>query len=119
MRYALIASSLLLAGCQTAADVQASEDLQMRKVIGLTMAQFTARTGLVPRDMMPTATGRTFVVEGRTVTLVTPGAYGAPTVAASQTCRILLDTFRIADQVSADSWAIKDVTWSGPCANSY
>lgn len=91
----------------------------MESVVGLTMAQFTAQTGLYPSDAYPTANGRVFVVLGRTTTFVVPGAYGAPTIANTQTCRIMLETTAVGTEGTADNWRIAGVGWSGPCVGSY
>jgi hypothetical protein len=110
---------MTLGGCQTAAEVQQAQQVQMESVVGLTMAEFSVRTGLTPSDAYAVAGGRVFVVLGRTVTLVTPGSYGAPTVANAQTCRILLEARPIGTQGSASSWQIAGVTWTGPCVGIY
>ncbi len=118
-RYVAMIALTLLAGCQTATQVQEAEEAGMRSVVGLTVAEFSARTGLVPSDFYPTGSGRVFVVLGRSVTLVTPGSYGAPTVANTQTCRILLSTMPAGDGGTAENWRIVGVNYSGPCANAY
>ena len=60
------------ARCRTAEQLEQAENQQMQSVVGLTMADFSGQTGLTPMDAYDV---------GRTVTLVTPGSYGAPTVA--------------------------------------
>lgn len=119
MRAAFLVLLLALVGCQTGAEYQAQQEEHLRNVIGLTMAEFMQRTGLVPSTMFETATGRTFIVEGRSVTLVTQGSYGAPTVANTQTCRIQLQTSQSGSRSGPDAWRIVDVNWTGPCSNSY
>jgi len=92
----------------------------MQDAIGWTMAEFMSRSGLAPHDAYPTpGNGRTFVVEGRSVTLVTEGSYGAPTVASSSTCRILLDAFHDGAGEGPATWRIRRVDWSGPCVGAY
>lgn len=71
-------------GCQTAAETE--------NVVGLTIAEFSARTGLTPWNAYDVAGGRVFIVLGRVATLVTPRAYGAQTIAKerhAESCRRL------------------------------
>ena len=115
----LIALSFLMVGCRTAEQLEQAENEQMQSVVGMTMADFSAQTGLTPMDAYDVAGSRTFVVLGRTVTLVTPGSYGAPTVANSQTCRLLVATKQVGTTGTAESWQIVGVSYSGPCAGMY
>jgi hypothetical protein len=80
--------AMTLGGCQTAAEVQQAQQAQMQSVVGLTMAEFSARAGLTPSDAYDVSGRRVFVVQGRTVATVVPGSYRAPMVANSLTCRI-------------------------------
>ena len=50
--------AMTLGGCQTAAEVQQAQQAQMESVVGLTMADFSARTGLTPSDAYAVAGGR-------------------------------------------------------------
>ena len=79
------------------------------------MADFMPRTGLTPTDMYPTSSGRTFVVNGPASTIVIPGSYGVPTVAAQRQCRMLVDTVATDTKGLADTWRVTQITRSGAC----
>ncbi|HSI41810.1 MAG TPA: hypothetical protein VLA00_14800 [Xanthobacteraceae bacterium] len=108
-----------MVGCRTAEQLEQAENRHMQSVVGLTMADFSAQTGVTPTDAYDVAGGRTFVVLGRSVTLVTPSSYGAPTVANTQTCLLLVATKQIGTGGTAESWQIVGVSYSGPCIGMY
>lgn len=76
---------ILLAGYQSASDVQQEQEQRMGAVIGMTMAEFSGATGLMPSNAYDVDGGRIFVVLGRTVTLAIPSNYSAPAVANTTT----------------------------------
>lgn len=123
MRLAVIFGALLLAGCQTAADVQAGREAHLRSYLGMPMGKFVSQTGLVPAHSVPTSRGRTFVAYGPSVTIATPAYVGAynitaiPAVARTQTCRVTIDAVLsgAGSSAGADAWEIDSITRDGPC----
>ncbi|WP_187972474.1 hypothetical protein [Aquibium microcysteis] len=93
------------------------EDARFRSFNGLTMAEFSAQTGLFPTDFMPTAGGRVFVVSGPPIQVFQPSVYGAPAVAVDATCRMMVETTQTGASGVADDWQIVSISRSGGCAN--
>lgn len=79
------------------------------------MADFMRRTSLTPSDAYATGSGRSFLVFGPSTALVLPGSYGAPTVARSFQCRMLVETEALDAKGTADTWRVTRITRSGPC----
>lgn len=105
---------LVLAGCQTAGTSD-----RMTTFLNMSMAQFMTQTGQVPTTYFPTATGRTYVIEGPTITYVSPGFSGnyiqtGPTIQQYR-CRLMLETEPNGSGSGADKWIIKAVNWFGTC----
>lgn len=101
------------AGCTTNAEIAAQREAQFQSLVGGTMADFIRRTGLTPTDMYPTSSGRTFIVNGPASTIVIPGSYGVPTVAAQRQCRMLIDTVAIDGKGLADTWRVIGIARNG------
>lgn len=114
---AVALSLAVLPGCMTAEQQQAAQARHMNRLVGLTMADFMAQTGLVPRDYYQTASGRTFLVEGTPRAMGYPSVYGAPAVSVDTTCRMQLGAVRSSPDGGADGWTITSVNWRGGCAD--
>ena len=116
---AAICAGMLLVGCRTAQQVETDQVARMQSVVGLTMAEFTARTGLAPVDAIRQSdTSRIFIVPGRTVTMSvaqTPGWYGAPAVSSTETCRFMVHAAFAGGAHASESWRITRVEYRGPC----
>lgn len=84
---------LLLAACVETDDLITD---RIESFKGLTMAQFSATSGMVPYNAYNTSEGRTFLVSE-------PG------------CDLLLHTVPIDGRAVADSWRIEHVTARGAC----
>jgi hypothetical protein len=116
MRYVLSGFLALLAGCSTAREQrEMAEDQRFRSFNGLTMAEFSAQTGLFPSDFMPTSDGRVFIVAGPQIQVIQPPVYGAPAVAVDATCRMMVKTVPIGSSGGADDWRIVSIARSGGC----
>lgn len=111
----------ILAGCQTTAEYEAavSRDLDTRLATyrGSTMAEFSARTGLLPSDAYPIAAGRVFVIEGLPIFTTLPATSVTPAITRSAACRLLVSTEQIGTTRTADDWKITEIRHSGPCNN--
>lgn len=111
----------ILASCQTTADYQAevSRDLDARLATfrGSTMAEFSARTGLLPLNAYPIAAGRVFVIEGPPIFLTLPATSVTPAVTRGAACRLLVSTEQVGTTRTADDWKIAEIRHSGPCNN--
>ncbi|MDC7257012.1 hypothetical protein K0P19_19895 [Shinella sp. YE25] len=124
MRPSAIATicALSLAGCQTTAEYEAaaSRDLDARLAAfrGATMAEFSARTGLLPSDAYLIAAGRVFVIEGPPIFATLPATSVTPAITRSAACRLLVSTEQIGTPHTADDWKIVEIRHSGPCNNT-
>lgn len=111
----------LLSGCQTGAEydaqIQAALDSRLSAYQGATMAEFTARTGLLPSNMYPVEGGRVFVIVGPPVFLTTPATQWTPAITQSSACQLLVRTVPIGQEPTADNWKIIGTQRSGPCNN--
>lgn len=63
--------------------------------------------------MHPTCSGLTFIVNGPARTIVVPGSYGVPTIAAQRQCRMLIDTVAIDGKGLADTWRVTAIARNG------
>lgn len=118
MRHVIFGFLALLAGCSTAADQrEMAEDRRFRSFNGLTMAEFSAKTGLFPSDFMETASGRVFVVAGPEIIVTQPPVYGAPAVSVDATCRMQVSTVPIGRTGTAEDWKIVSIARRGGCGN--
>lgn len=112
----------VLAGCQTTAEHQAAADrdldVRLAAFRGSTMAEFSARTGLLPSDAYPIAAGRVFVIEGPPIFTTLPATSVTPAVTRSAACRLLVSTEQIGTTRTADDWRIVEIRHSGPCNNA-
>jgi hypothetical protein len=106
---------LTLGACRTNQELQAERDAEFQTLVGGTMADFIRRNSLTPSDMYPTSSGRTFVVYGRSTTIVLPGSGFVPTVAANRQCKMLVETVATDAQGTADTWRVTGISRSGPC----
>ena len=109
-------TTLLAALLIVAAPVAQAQDARERlePLVGLTMAEFTQRTGLTPTDAYDANGMRYFTVFGNPVTMTYPGRYGAPSVTTTNVCKLLLETTR-AKGTGAAAWRIASLTFWGPC----
>ncbi|UOK71478.1 hypothetical protein [Ancylobacter polymorphus] len=88
----------------------------MRPIAGMTVAEFSRYTGLVPSDEYDIEGGRVFVLplnDGAGPKLESGSLPTAPTV-----CRLLLAARRVAQGENASSWRIEEVRRSGLCRES-
>ena len=99
---AVAALAMGLAGCQTTAErraaIEARIDQRLASLNGMTMAEFSATTGVLPSNAYDGGGGRVFVIEGRF-------------------CRVLLQTQQVGSAASADSWQIVGASRFGGCDN--
>ncbi|WP_439626452.1 hypothetical protein [Shinella sp.] len=113
--------ALSLAGCQPTAEYQVavSRDLDARLATfrGSTMAEFSARTGLLPLDAYPITGGRVFVIEGQPIFVTLPATSVTPAVTRGAACRLLVSTEQTSTTRTADDWKITGIQHSGPCNN--
>lgn len=93
------------------------EQQRFQSFTGMNMAQFMNATGKVPYDTYDTQNGRTFLVEGQTVTEYLPPAYGVPAIATHSRCEIQLHTRIVGTTKSPESFEITGTTRRGPCGN--
>lgn len=111
----------VLAGCQTTAEYQAAADRDLDARLatfrGSTMAEFSARTGLLPLDAYPIAAGRVFVIEGPPIFTTLPATSVTPAVTRGAACRLLVSTEQVGTTRTADDWKIAGIRHSGPCQN--
>jgi hypothetical protein len=112
LTWALLASVVALAACQTTAEyetqVNQSLDARLSGYHGSSMAEFIARTGLTPVNAYPIAGGRVFVIQGQTY--VVPGAY----VTRATSCQLLIQTVATGAGGTASDWKIVGTSRSGP-----
>lgn len=81
------------------------------------MAEFSARTGLLPSDAYPIAAGRVFVIEGPPIFVTLPATSVTPAVTRGAACRLLVSTEQIGTTRTADDWRVTEIRHSGPCNN--
>jgi hypothetical protein len=118
MRHVLFGFLALLGGCTTAVEQrEMAEDQRFRSFNGLTMAEFSAQTGLFPSDFMETASGRVFAVSGPEIVVTQPPIYGAPAVSADATCRMQVSAVQIGRSGTAEDWKIVSIARRGGCGN--
>lgn len=118
MRHVIFGFLALLAGCSTTAEQrELAEDQRFRSFNGLTMAEFSAQTGLFPSDFTETASGRVFEVSGPEIVVTQPPVYGAPAVSVDATCRMRVSTVQIGRSGTAEDWKIVSIARRGGCGN--
>lgn len=116
-----VVASLALSACQTTQEYQvkvdASLDQRLAAYHGRTMADFIARTGLVPTDYYPASDGRVFIVQMTPVVLTLPATNVTPAIYRADACQLMLETERVGDGATADNWRVTGTTRRGPCNN--
>lgn len=105
MRIALVAMTLLLAGCVTD-----TRQARLKPYIGQSMAIFSAGTGLTPSDSYNVADGRIFVVNGPAIAVAV-----APGVTVAGGCKMLIGTIATSPRGTADDWRVTTIDATGPC----
>ena len=116
MHRLLMVAALLLVGCVEGPDYDAIEDARFASFRGLTMAQFSQRTGLVPYDYYDTNDGRVFLVSSAPRALVVPSGLGVPTQVINAQCNIQVQT-KPTGGANADGWVIVGTIRQGICRN--
>ncbi|WP_245295731.1 hypothetical protein [Rhizobium rhizosphaerae] len=111
----------ILAGCQTAeeydAKINAEIDDRLNAYNGATMAEFQARTGMLPDDAYPIDGGRVFVFRTSPVFMTLPATNVTPAVTRSVHCQLLVQTVLADRRGMANSWKIVGTQRSGACRN--
>lgn len=108
--------ALALAGCQNRSEGLSAED-RLGTYLKRPLSEFILATGFTPSSGDTVAPGqRLFTIQGgASVTLVTPGSYGAPTVARTQACVYsILTTYKAGASTPAD-YIVSEITARGPC----
>ena len=81
-RLSSVVALSVLAGCQTGAeyqaDVNASLNARLEAYNGATMAEFQARTGMLPVDAYPVSEGQVFVFRTDPVYMTLPATHVTP-----------------------------------------
>src|SRR5690349_17165749 len=115
----LVAALSALAGCQTTeqhqADVNAGLDARLSAYHGSTIADFTARTGMLPIDAYDISGGRVFVFRTDPVYFTLPATHVTPAVTRSAQCQLLLRAEPNGAGGAADGWRIAGTQRSGGC----
>jgi hypothetical protein len=110
-----------LSGCQTMEEANAvrNENLNARLAAynGVTMAEFQARTGMLPVNAYPIKNGRVFVFQTSPVYVTLPATAHTPAVTSSAHCQLLVQTVPIDRGSTADSWKIVGTQRTGACNN--
>lgn len=110
-------TGLLIAGCQTR-QREASFQERLESFTGRPLSEFILRTGRVPTvQTILSPTQKIFTFQGDTVTLVTPGSYGAPTVQNSQTCTAQVVASHGRNTATPADFTIQGISTNGPCLN--
>jgi hypothetical protein len=111
----------ILAGCQTTeqyeAAVNADLDARLAAYNGATMAEFQARTGMLPQDAYPIDGGRVFVFRTAPVYSTLPATNVTPALTRSAQCQLLVQTVLEGRTGTADSWKIVGTQRTGACNN--
>lgn len=121
IRFAAMLMVVVLAGCQTNEEYQASvnADLDTRLLAynGKTIAEFIARTGMVPASAYAVADGRVFVFQTAPVFMTLPATNITPAVTRSAQCQVLVQTAPNGSGGTADNWKIVGAQRNGACNN--
>ncbi|SEH79348.1 hypothetical protein SAMN05216228_100863 [Rhizobium tibeticum] len=116
-----LAAVLSFASCQTNAEYQsqlnANLDARLSAYHGTTLAEFIARTGLVPVNAYPVAGGKVFVIEGAPVYVTLPATQVTPGITRASACQLLIRAALTGPGGTADDWKIVGTSRSGPCNN--
>ncbi len=121
IRFAAVILVAVLAGCQTneeyQARVNAGLDARLSAYNGATIADFIARTGMVPSSAYAVANGRVFVFQTEPVYMTLPATNVTPAVTRSAQCQVLVQTVPNGSGGTADNWKITGTQRSGACNN--
>ena len=113
--------ALSLGACQTGDEYHAGREADLSNRLsaysGVNMAEFMSRTGLLPRDYFLVDEDRVFVFDGDPITMVVPGSAGAPTIARTNACRLLVRARYEGRSGSASDWIITGTSRTGACLN--
>ena len=119
--FGILVWSVLLAGCQTneqyQARLNADLDARLSAYHGATIADFIARTGMVPSSAYATADGRVFVFQTAPVFMTLPATNVTPAVTRSAQCQVLVQTVPNDSSGTADNWKVVGAQRSGACNN--
>ncbi len=99
------------------ADINASLDARLSAYHGSTIADFTARTGMLPIHAYDVIGGRVFVFGTDPVYVTLPATHVTPAVTRSAQCQLLLRAEPNGTGGTADSWWIVGTQRSGGCNN--
>ena len=106
--------TLSLVGCQTA-DLDPRPADGMRPIVGMTVAEFSRYTGLVPSDEYDAEEEHVFVVTWRADMLAVRGELSAPAAANTISCRLLLVARPMDNSRGGSRWRIEETRWVGAC----
>ena len=119
--FGILVCFVLLAGCQTNEEYQArlnaDLDARLSAFNGATIADFIARTGMVPSSAYAVADGRVFVFQTAPVFITLPATNITPAVTRSAQCQLLVQTVPNGSGGTADNWKIVGTQRSGGCNN--
>lgn len=87
----------------------------MRPIVGMTMAEFSRYTGLVPSDEYDAEEGHVFVVTWRADMLAVRGELSAPAAANTISCRLMLVARPMDNSRGGSRWRIEETRWVGAC----
>ncbi len=117
----LLLTGFCLIGCQTMEEAEAERNADLNARLesynGSTMAEFQAKTGLLPQDAYPITDGRVFVFRTAPVFVTLPATNITPAVTRSNQCQLLVQTVHVGEAGTADNWKIVGTQSSGPCKN--
>lgn len=119
IRFAAILMASVVAGCQTNEEYQArlntDLDARLSAYNGATIAEFIARTGMVPTSAYAVANGRVFVFQTAPVFMTLPATNVTPAVTRSAHCQVLVQTVPTGSGGTADNWKITGTQRIGAC----
>lgn len=121
VRRLILLSSVGLVSCQTTENLQArlKADLDARLLAynGATIADFIARTGMMPSSAYAVADGRVFVFQTAFVFVTLPATNVTPAVTRSSQCQLLVQAVPNGSGSTADNWKIVGTQRNGACGN--
>ncbi|WP_313606333.1 hypothetical protein [Rhizobium sp.] len=122
IRFAAILMTSVLAGCQTneqhQARVNADLDARLLSYNGATIAEFIARTGMVPSSAYAAGDGRVFAFQTAPVFVTLPATNVTPAVTRSSQCQLLVKATPNGHGATPGDWTITDVKRSGACMHA-
>ncbi|MDM9629762.1 hypothetical protein QTL95_28160 [Rhizobium sp. S152] len=88
---------------------------RLERYNGLSIAEFQARTGMLPVDAYPVSEGRVFVFRMPPVYVTLPATNVTPAITRSSQCQLLIRAVNEAKIATADHWLIRGTERTGPC----